>query len=95
MRPGQGPVDHANGRRTAAVLRVRAVRDAHRGDKACEQADVVLHLTEWPQHRDLDPAALAAVVRTPAIVDARNTLDPAAWHAAVWTLRAPGRPRLC
>lgn len=62
--------------------------------KACEQADVVLHLTEWLQYRELDPAALATMVRTPAIVDARNTLDPAAWRAAGWTLCAPGRPRL-
>jgi UDPglucose 6-dehydrogenase len=62
--------------------------------KACEQADVVLHLTEWPQYRELDPVALAAVVRTPAIVDARHSLDAAAWCAAGWTLCAPGRPRL-
>jgi UDPglucose 6-dehydrogenase len=62
--------------------------------KACEQADVVLHLTEWPQYRELDPAALATVVRTPAIVDARNTLAPAAWRSAGWTVRALGRPRL-
>jgi UDPglucose 6-dehydrogenase len=62
--------------------------------KACEQADVVLHLTEWPQYRELDPVALAAVVRTPALVDARNTLDPEPWRAAGWTLCAPGRPRL-
>ena len=63
--------------------------------KACEQADVVLHLTEWPQYRELNPAALAKVVRTPALVDARNTLDPVAWRSAGWTLCAPGRPRLC
>ncbi|MGW1064158.1 UDP-glucose dehydrogenase family protein [Streptomyces aureus] len=62
--------------------------------KACEQADVVLHLTEWPQYRELDPAALAGVVRVPALVDARNTLDPQAWRAAGWRLGAPGRPRL-
>ncbi|WP_367319407.1 UDP-glucose/GDP-mannose dehydrogenase family protein [Streptomyces sp. HUAS ZL42] len=62
--------------------------------KACEQADVVLHLTEWPQYRELDPAALATVVRTPVIVDARNILDPVVWSAAGWTLCAPGRPRL-
>ncbi|MHC3467674.1 UDP-glucose dehydrogenase family protein [Streptomyces sp. 7R007] len=60
--------------------------------KACEQADVVLHLTEWPQYRELDPESLARTVRTPALVDARNALDPAAWSAAGWTLRAPGRP---
>jgi UDPglucose 6-dehydrogenase len=62
--------------------------------KACEQADVVLHLTEWTQYRGLDPGNLAAVVRVPAIVDARHTLDPALWRAAGWTLRAPGRPGL-
>jgi UDPglucose 6-dehydrogenase len=62
--------------------------------KACEQADVVLHLTEWPQYRELDPADLATVVRAPAIVDARNTLDPAVWRSAGWTWRALGRPRL-
>jgi UDPglucose 6-dehydrogenase len=63
--------------------------------KACERADVVLHLTEWPQYRELEPAALATAVRTPAIVDARHTLDPETWCAAGWTLCAPGRPRLC
>ncbi|MFI9828607.1 UDP-glucose dehydrogenase family protein [Streptomyces sp. NPDC051913] len=62
--------------------------------KACEHADVVLHLTEWPQYRKLDPAALKAVVRVPALVDARNTLDPQAWQKAGWTLLAPGRPSL-
>ncbi|CAL9617265.1 UDP-glucose dehydrogenase family protein [Streptomyces sp. enrichment culture] len=62
--------------------------------KTCEHADVVLHLTEWPQYRLLDPVALAGVVRTPALVDARHTLDAAAWRAAGWTVRAPGRPRL-
>ena len=62
--------------------------------KACEHADVVLHLTEWPQYREIDPAALATVVRAPNILDARNTLDPTTWQAAGWTLRALGRPRL-
>ncbi|MET7691754.1 UDP-glucose/GDP-mannose dehydrogenase family protein [Streptomyces sp. NPDC005483] len=62
--------------------------------KACERADVVLHLTEWSQYQELDPAALATVVRNPAMVDARNTLDVQAWHSAGWQLCAPGRPRL-
>ncbi|MET8096882.1 UDP-glucose/GDP-mannose dehydrogenase family protein [Streptomyces sp. NPDC005236] len=60
--------------------------------KACERADVVLHLTEWPQYRDLDPAVLATVVRSPVLVDARNTLDPARWRSAGWALHALGRP---
>jgi UDPglucose 6-dehydrogenase len=35
---------------------------------------------------------LAAVVKTPAIVDARNCLDPVAWRASGWTYRGLGRP---
>lgn len=62
--------------------------------KACEQADVVLHLTDWPQYRELDPALLATVVRSPVLVDARNTLDLSRWRSAGWSLHALGRPRL-
>ncbi|MFF4255271.1 UDP-glucose dehydrogenase family protein [Streptomyces sp. NPDC001663] len=60
--------------------------------KACEDADVVLHLTEWCQYRTLDPVELAEVVRAPRMLDARNALDPAIWRAAGWHLRALGRP---
>jgi UDPglucose 6-dehydrogenase len=60
--------------------------------KACEGADVVLHLTEWKQYRELDPAALAAVTNTPRMLDARNALDREKWQAAGWTVRALGRP---
>jgi UDPglucose 6-dehydrogenase len=60
-------------------------------EKACERADLVLHLTEWQQYRDLDPAVLAKVVRAPRILDGRNALDTARWRAAGWTLRALGR----
>jgi UDPglucose 6-dehydrogenase len=60
--------------------------------KACEGADVVLHLTEWKQYRELDPAALAAVVNVPRLLDARNALDLGKWRDAGWTVRALGRP---
>lgn len=60
--------------------------------EACEGAHVVLHLTEWPEFRDLDPADLKTVVANPVIVDGRLSLDGAAWRAAGWTYRAPGRP---
>jgi len=55
-------------------------------------ADLVLHATEWAQYRELDPVAVAAVARGRHVIDARNTLDPAAWRAAGWTYRALGRP---
>ncbi|WP_214405021.1 UDP-glucose dehydrogenase family protein [Pseudonocardia lacus] len=60
-------------------------------EKACEQADVVLHLTEWQQYRDLDPVWLAGHVRTRAVLDARNALPLERWAAAGWAVRALGR----
>ena len=59
---------------------------------AAAGADVVLHLTEWREFVDMDPAALSAVVRERRIVDGRNALDPVRWRAAGWTYRALGRP---
>jgi UDPglucose 6-dehydrogenase len=59
-------------------------------------ADVVLHLTEWPEFRAIDPAALAQVVAQPNVVDARNCLDRDAWTRAGWTyvgLGRSGRPQ--
>jgi UDPglucose 6-dehydrogenase len=59
--------------------------------KACERADVVLHLTEWQEYRDLDPAELATVVRAPRVLDGRNVLALDRWRAAGWTVRGLGR----
>ncbi|WP_328910728.1 UDP-glucose/GDP-mannose dehydrogenase family protein [Streptomyces sp. NBC_00234] len=61
--------------------------------KACEDADLVLHLTPWPEYRAVDPVALAEVVRTPLLLDARNSLDAQPWRAAGWALHALGRPQ--
>lgn len=58
----------------------------------CADADVVLHLTEWREYRDIDPAVLKPVVATPSIIDGRNALDADAWRAAGWAYRALGRP---
>jgi UDPglucose 6-dehydrogenase len=60
--------------------------------EACAGADVVLHLTEWREFRDLDPAVLSDVVASRHIVDGRNALDPKRWRDAGWTYRALGRP---
>ena len=59
--------------------------------EAAAGADVVLHLTEWPEFRAVDPAALADVVAQPFVVDARNCLDREAWTAAGWTYVGLGR----
>ncbi|RIQ20613.1 UDP-glucose dehydrogenase family protein [Jiangella rhizosphaerae] len=60
--------------------------------EACRDASVVLHLTEWQEFRELDPAELAGIVETPVVVDGRNCLDADAWRAAGWTYRGLGRP---
>jgi UDPglucose 6-dehydrogenase len=58
---------------------------------ACEHADVVLHLTEWTEFREMDPAVLSDVVAQRRIVDGRNALDRERWRAEGWTYRALGR----
>ncbi|MFE1796182.1 UDP binding domain-containing protein [Streptomyces sp. NPDC059517] len=63
-----------------------AVHPALRG------ADLVVHLTEWPQFRELAPEWARTLVSRPRIVDGRGTLDMATWAAAGWEFRAPGRP---
>lgn len=60
---------------------------------AVRGADVVLHLTEWREFRELDPAELGEVATSRIVLDGRNALDPEAWRAAGWTFRAMGRPR--
>jgi UDPglucose 6-dehydrogenase len=67
------------------------LRYAANAAAALRKADVVLHLTEWPEFADLDPAHLRTVTRGRVIVDARNTLDPEPWLAAGWDFRALGR----
>ncbi|MFD6250697.1 UDP-glucose dehydrogenase family protein [Streptomyces roseolus] len=61
--------------------------------EAVRDADVVLHLTEWREFRELDPAELAAAAASPVVLDGRNALDGERWRAAGWTYRAMGRPR--
>ncbi len=60
--------------------------------EAVRGADVVLHLTEWREFRELDPVALGAVAGQRHIIDGRNALEPAGWREAGWTFRAMGRP---
>ncbi|MCF6524028.1 UDP-glucose/GDP-mannose dehydrogenase family protein [Streptomyces sp. JJ36] len=60
--------------------------------EAVRGADVVLHLTEWREFKELDPAVLGEAVAVRHLLDGRNTLDPALWRKAGWTFRALGRP---
>ncbi len=60
--------------------------------EACRGAHLVLHVTEWQEFREMDPAVLSAVVDERRIIDARNALDPGRWRGAGWSYRSLGRP---
>lgn len=73
----------------------RAYPDLEYADSAqaaCQDADVVLHLTEWPVFRAIDPEVLGEVVAHRRIIDGRNCLDLERWRAAGWEVRSLGRP---
>ncbi|MFM8330049.1 MAG: UDP-glucose dehydrogenase family protein [Actinomycetales bacterium] len=54
-------------------------------------ADVLLHLTEWKEYRELDPAVIGKLVEQKIIIDGRNALDKKKWQAAGWKFRGLGR----
>jgi UDPglucose 6-dehydrogenase len=58
---------------------------------ACEGAAVLVVLTEWDEFRWLDLDKVRAVMARPAIVDARNLLDPAVARRKGFTYEGMGR----
>ena len=62
--------------------------------EALAGADVVLHLTEWREYRELDPKELGDLVAGKKLLEGRNALDVDRWVAAGWDVKALGRPRV-
>ncbi|MGR0220207.1 UDP-glucose dehydrogenase family protein [Agromyces sp. ZXT2-6] len=60
-------------------------------EDALQGADLAVLVTEWREYRDLKPAAVAALMAEPRIIDARNVLDPGAWRSAGFAYRGLGR----
>lgn len=58
---------------------------------AAQGADLLLHLTEWPEFSHVDPEQLARRVADAKVIDGRGTLDVEVWRAAGWTVRVLGR----
>ncbi|MDL4813516.1 UDP-glucose dehydrogenase family protein [Actinomadura opuntiae] len=72
----------------------RAFPELRYGDSAIDvarDAEVVVLLTEWSEFKEIDPDALAQVVKDKRIVDGRHALDADKWRAAGWEYRALGR----
>ena len=58
---------------------------------AVHDADLILHLTEWKEYRQIDPVALGSLVKSKIIIDGRNMLDRTLWRNAGWKFHALGR----
>jgi UDPglucose 6-dehydrogenase len=80
------PMAGANARRIHPELTYSDCAEA-----ACEGADVVLILTDWPEFAGLDPVSLADIVAAPRVLDGRLVLDPDKWRAAGWDFHGLGR----
>lgn len=59
---------------------------------AVQDADLLLHLAEWPQYQHIDPHRLATRVASCKVIDGRGTLNVATGREAGWTYRVLGRP---
>jgi len=56
-----------------------------------KDSDLILHLTECREYRELDPKDLASLVKKKIVIDGRNALDRDKWRAAGWQFHALGR----
>lgn len=54
-------------------------------------AHLVLHLTEWPEFRYLEPAELSPLVANKVLIDARLKLHRPTWQQAGWRVVQLGR----
>lgn len=73
----------------ARNLPVTAIDDV---SEAFAGADLVLHLTEWQNYRELNPEKLGQTVKTKRIIDGRNVLDRNLWSNAGWQITYLGKP---
>jgi UDPglucose 6-dehydrogenase len=60
-------------------------------NEAVKDSDLVLHLTEWKEYRQIDPVKITSLVKSKIIIDGRNMLDRDLWRKAGWKFRALGR----
>ena len=58
---------------------------------ACEGADVLAVLTEWPEFGEIDPTKIASLLPLRRVVDGRNVLDREAWKSAGFEYVGIGR----
>lgn len=58
---------------------------------ACDKADALAVLTEWPEFSEINPDQVRSRLKHPAVVDGRNILNPVSWKSAGFEYRGVGR----
>ncbi|MSZ56881.1 MAG: nucleotide sugar dehydrogenase [Actinobacteria bacterium] len=58
---------------------------------ACDGADALAVLTEWPEFASVTPADVAARLTSTVVVDGRNVLNPQQWKSSGFQYRGVGR----
>lgn len=64
---------------------------AHNVQECVKDSDLILHLTEWKEYRELNPTVIGDLVKGKIIIDGRNALDRDLWRKAGWKFHALGR----
>lgn len=60
-------------------------------EKCVTGVNLILHLTEWREYREMDPAKLGTLVADKNLIDGRNMLDREKYRANGWHFHALGR----
>jgi UDPglucose 6-dehydrogenase len=72
-----------------ALVAFPHLRQADSALAAARDAEAVLLGTAWPEFATADPAAAAAVVARPLLIDACQGVAAGWWRAEGWTVAAP------
>ena len=59
--------------------------------EACDGADALAVLTEWPEFTTVNPADVASRLKSTVVVDGRNVLNPQQWKSSGFQYRGVGR----
>lgn len=60
-------------------------------EDAIRDAEIVLHLTEWPEFRQIDPSKLNGLPKNKVLIDGRLKLHRPTWVRAGWKVVQMGR----
>lgn len=70
---------------------IREVHLASSVEESCEEAELLLVLTEWSEFSIIDPNKIAEKMKFKQVVDCRNILDKSRWIEAGFTYKGLGR----